>query len=121
MLTKLQIVQLNAKDMRDMLAMFLDFEPKLSTTQPGEELDINIITQLCAQDWGWYTTVHDNLERVVQEAQKSLAEEEAQLVTQHVQMLQQHMRRAPKSMSWKMRDIIGRRMPWYDLPEEVRR
>ncbi|BCL77701.1 hypothetical protein ccbrp13_01660 [Ktedonobacteria bacterium brp13] len=44
--------QLNSKDIRDMLAMFLDFEPKISIAQPGEELDINIITQLCGQDWG---------------------------------------------------------------------
>ena len=121
LLTKLQIVQLNSKDMRDMLAMFLDFEPKTSTTQAGEDLDTNIITHLCAQNWGWYTTVNDNLERVMQEAQKSLAEEEAQLVTRRIQMLQQQICETPKSMSWKMRDIIGRRMPWYDLPEEVRR
>ncbi|BCL77700.1 hypothetical protein ccbrp13_01650 [Ktedonobacteria bacterium brp13] len=61
------------------------------------------------------------MERVVQEAQKSLEEEEARLVTRRVQVLQQHMRETPKSMGWKMRDIIGRRMSWYDLPEEVRR
>jgi hypothetical protein len=121
LLTKLQIVQLNTKDLRDMLALLLDFEPKASTAQPGEELDMTIMTRLCAQDWGWYTTVQDNLERVAQEAQTVLVREEAQLIRERVQTLQQHMRQAPKSVSWKMRDKLGRRVQWYDLPEEVRR
>ena len=121
LLTKLQIVQLNTKDMLDMLALLLDFEPKSATPQPGEELDTGIITRLCAQDWGWYTTVQDNLERVAQQAQTSLDKEQAQIITRRVQMLQQHLQQAPKSMSWKMRDIPGRRVQWYNLPEEVRR
>ena len=120
-LTKLQIVQLNTKDISDMLALVLDFEPKDATTQPGEELDMTIITRLCAQDWGWYTTVQDNLERVMQQAQISLEKEQARIIIERVQTLQQHMRQAPKSMSWKMRDKLGRRVQWYDLPEEVRR
>lgn len=121
LLTKLQIVEINVKDMRDMLAILLDFEPARSTKQPGEDLDISIITRLCAQDWGWYTTVNDNLERILQEARVTLEEQEIQLVTSRIQMLQQQMQQEPKSMNWKMRNVVGRRVQWYDLPEEVRR
>lgn len=121
LLTKLQIVQVNAKDMLDMLTLLLDFEPKSATSQPGEELDIRIITGLCAQDWGWYTTVQDNLERVALQAQTSLDKEQAQIITRRVLTLQQHLKQTPKSMSWKMRDKLGRRLQWYALPEEVRR
>jgi hypothetical protein len=121
LLTKLQIVQLNTKDMRDMLAILLDFEPKNSPAQPGEELDRTIITRQCAEDWGWYTTVQDNLARVAQEAQTLLESEEARLITERVQTLQHHLQQSPKSISWKMRDKLGRRVQWYDLPEEVRR
>lgn len=121
LLTKLQIVELNNKDMLDMLAMFLDFEPVASTTQPGEELDMSIITRLCAHDWGWYTTVNDNLERILQEAGKTLEEHEAQLVASRILKLQQQLEQAPKSAKWKMRNVVGRRVQWYDLPEEVRR
>jgi hypothetical protein len=121
LLTKLQIIELNDKDMRDMLALFLDFEPAASTTQPGEELDMSIIIRLCTQDWGWYTTVNDNLERIAQEARATLEANELQLVLARIQMLQQRLQQAPKSMSWKMRDVVGRRVQWYDLPEEARR
>ena len=121
LLTKLQIVQVNTKDMRDMLAILLDFEPKATLIDPGEELDMTRITQLCAQDWGWYTTVQDNLERVAQEAQMMLESEEVEIVIQRIHALQQHMQQAPKSMGWKMRDKLGRHMRWYELPEEVRR
>ena len=29
------------------------------------------------------------------------------------------MAAAPKSLKWRARARIGRRVPWYDLPEEV--
>jgi hypothetical protein len=121
LLTKLQIVQLNAKDIQDMLALLLDFEPRESSEHPGEELDMRIITQICSQDWGWYTTVTDNLERIAQEAQSYLSEEEAALVARRAGWMRTHLAEAPKSTAWKLRALAGRRVQWYELPEEVRR
>jgi hypothetical protein len=121
LLTKLQIVQLNAKDIQDMLAILLDFEPQPAPADPGEQLDMRIITQICAQDWGWYTTVSDNLERMRQEAESYLQPDEAALVGRRVDLLLRQLAEAPKSAAWKLRAVVGRRMQWYELPEEVRR
>jgi len=121
LLTKLQIVQLNMKDIQDSLALLLDFQPKEATPQPGNELDMRIITNLCAQDWGWFTTVNDNLERMSSEAENLLDAEKATLVTQRVETIKQHLEQAPKSTGWRLRAIAGRRIQWYELPEEVHR
>jgi hypothetical protein len=33
--------------------------------------------------------------------------------------LQEQIENAPKSRAWKLRDKIGERKRWYELPEEV--
>ena len=53
-LSKAQIVELNRKDVLDLLTLLLDHE-----VGPGDEETINtdLIAELCAKDWGLYTTV----------------------------------------------------------------
>ncbi|HEY4387083.1 MAG TPA: DUF6036 family nucleotidyltransferase [Ktedonobacteraceae bacterium] len=121
LLTKLQIVQMNLKDIQDILALLLDFQPVEASKQPGEELDVRAITHLCAQDWGWFTTVHDNLDRIAKEAAQLLTEDEADLVAQRTMTIKTSMINAPKSSKWRLRALAGRRIPWYELPEEVNR
>lgn len=121
LLTKLQIVQLNAKDIQDTLAILLDFAPQIATTQPGNDLDMQWIARLCAQDWGWFTTVNDNLEKIAQQAPSYVEAEEAALVAQRVALMKEILEQEPKSARWRMRLLVGRKMLWYELPEEVKR
>ncbi|WP_084658650.1 nucleotidyltransferase family protein [Thermogemmatispora onikobensis] len=121
LLTKLQIVELNAKDIQDLLALLLDFPPQETAANPGEQLDMRIVTQVCAHDWGWYTTVTDNLQRVAQEADQLLQAEEAARVRRHIEEMLRLLDQAPKSSAWKLRALVGRRLQWYELPEEVHR
>lgn len=121
LLTKLQIVQLNAKDLQDILAILLDFEPVAHATRPGDELDVSAISDLCGQDWGWFTTVNDSLDRAHAEAQSLLAPQEAELVSQRIVAIKRQLAEAPKSVGWRTRALVGRRVAWYELPEEVHR
>jgi hypothetical protein len=121
LLTKLQIVQLNAKDIQDMLALLLDFPPVASSKQPGEELDMSIIRRLCGQDWGWFTTINDNCEQIKAHAAELLDAEEAALAQQRIETIQRMLAETPKSTGWRLRAIAGKRIPWYELPEEVSR
>lgn len=121
LLTKLQIVQLNAKDIQDILALLLDFPPVAHSTRPGDELDVATIAELCAHDWGWYTTVNDSLDRVATDARTLLPAEDAETVTQRIATLKQQLADEPKSLGWRSRALVGRRMAWYELPEEVHR
>jgi Uncharacterised nucleotidyltransferase len=121
LLTKLQIVQLNTKDIQDMLALLLDFEPKISSATPGDDLDVSTIARLCGQDWGWFATVNDNLDRLVAEAAQRLLTEESALITRRIEVIKRALQEVPKSVAWRLRAVAGRRIQWYELPEEVRR
>jgi hypothetical protein len=41
------------------------------------------------------------------------------LVSTRLADLQQQIENIPKSRAWKLRDKIGERKRWYELPEEV--
>ncbi len=119
LLLKLQIVQLNGKDITDALALLLQYEPvpKDSATT----LSTDYIARLCANDWGWYTTLHDNLEEVRRRSGEILTSPEDVAQAQaRIDGLLAAMEQAPKPMGWRLRDKIGRRKVWYELPEEVK-
>jgi hypothetical protein len=43
------------------------------------------------------------------------------LATQRTEAIRAALEQAPKSLGWKMRAGLGRRVQWYELPEEVAR
>ena len=119
-LLKLQIVQLNAKDVTDALTLLLQYEP-VADDLP-DALSTAYIARVCAQDWGWYTTLHDNVEAVRAHAPEILVRQTDLLRVQSAtDVLLATMESEPKSLGWKLRDKIGRRKVWYELPEEVDR
>ncbi len=122
LLTKLQVVQLNAKDVSDALALLHDFE---LTTSPGvatdQVIDGAYIAGLCARDWGWYTTVGDNLEKVTAIGREIAGAEIVDVAAQRIAALRAVMEAAPKTMKWNLRATVGRRVQWYEEPEEVAR
>jgi hypothetical protein len=121
-LTKAQIVQLNRKDVLDLLALVLDHEMGSSDK---ETINTGVIAGLCAKDWGLYTTVS----LTIQKLRDFMARGEAELlddtlkaqINGRLDKLQAAMDDAPKPMAWKLRAKVGTRMPWYDEVEEVRR
>jgi hypothetical protein len=116
LLTKLQIVELNAKDIQDILVMVLDFP--VGT----EGLDRQVWQPLVGADWGLFTTVTDTLDKVRQGWGPYLTDHaEQQLAGERLGLLRQWADEAPKTLAWKLRARVGRKMPWYELPEEVRR
>ncbi len=120
-LSKAQIVQLNRKDVLDLLALLLYHE-----VGPGDEGTINcdLIAGLCAKDWGLYTTISLNAEKLracLDEGEVALSPEEVQTIKRRIISLQKAMDEAPKSMAWKMRARVGTRVRWYEEVEEVQR
>jgi len=121
LLTKLQIVELNRKDVQDALALLLDFPAILGSKKPGEELDVGVLVELCGRDWGWYTTLNDNLDQLVARAPEFLSRDESVLVAQHARVIKDAIDSGPKSVGWRLRAKVGRKLQWYELPEEVDR
>jgi hypothetical protein len=120
LLLKLQIVELNEKDVTDALALLLQYQP--GAEDGAGTISTTYIAGLCAGDWGWYTTLHDNLQTVRARASEILpAAEDIACAQERAGTLLAAIETAPKSMGWRLRDKIGRRKVWYELPEEVER
>jgi hypothetical protein len=119
LLLKLQIVQLNQKDVTDALALLVQHEPKMQDA--AHTLSSVYIARLCARDWGWYTTLSDNLRTVRERAPSILPAEKAAVVQGRIDTLLAAMAGAEKPLAWQLRDKVGRRKVWYQLPEEVER
>jgi hypothetical protein len=116
-MTKLQIVKLNAKDRGDLYALLLTHDV---SDHDGETVNAVRIADLCAHDWGLYRTFQLNLGRLLDGlAEADLSAGERELVAERLQRLTSAIENAPKSAKWKMRARIGDRVRWYEDPEEV--
>lgn len=119
LLTKMQIVQLNEKDVRDLCALVLDH-----SFGEGDDETFNLpyIAGLCARDWGLWKTITTNAQKVRDFADAyDLDGGQKLTITERLDVLRSTLDETPKSLKWKARDRIGERVQWYDLPEEVQR
>ncbi|MBA2682484.1 MAG: hypothetical protein H0U76_29340, partial [Ktedonobacteraceae bacterium] len=114
LLTKLQIVEINEKDILDVIALLCDHE--IVTREPG--IDAGYIAGLTAHDWGLQKTLELNLQKIRQVA---LEQSFPEHVVQRIDALLAVLAARPKSLGWKARALVGERVQWYELPEETRR
>jgi hypothetical protein len=122
LLTKLQIVELNAKDVVDALRLLLVHEiatAEMPSLAGSDTLSSSRVVEVTQGDWGWYTTLTDNLAAVAAAAPTYLEQPQVDLVGARADELMSAVQASRKSARWKARSMIGRRMPWYELPEEV--
>jgi hypothetical protein len=120
LLTKLQIAELNQKDAADAAMLLLEHEPA-EEDGPGK-LNLARVAEVCAADWGLYTTATDNLEKIRGLLPELLGDEVAsERVAARIEELERRLAEAPKTRAWRLRAKIGRRKRWYQVPEEVTR
>ncbi|HJQ30142.1 MAG TPA: hypothetical protein VJ827_12435 [Rubrobacter sp.] len=117
LLTKLQIIELNEKDVRDALALLHDHPVD---EQDGDSVNAAHIGKLCASDWGLWRTFTANLEDLGGHLGRyDLPAENKERIEERINTLLERIEKEPKTFGWKMRAKIGDRKRWYDLPEEV--
>jgi hypothetical protein len=121
LLTKLQIHEINRKDLVDAVRLLLTHENADTAGGAGEPdaMSLDRLRAVTSTDWGWFTTVTDNLHVVRAAAADLLDPEEASVVQTRADAIAESLKAAPKSMRWKARSLVGRKTPWYELPEEV--
>ncbi len=117
LLTKLEIHQLNRKDVLDLVMLLYDHDFGLHNDEEKKELQY--ILDIISNDWGWYTTIHDNLDVIENMLGEFVEGEDLSRIKETLGFIQTSIENAPKSIKWKMRSSIGRKMQWYELPEEV--
>ena len=120
LLTKLQIAELNHKDASDATMLLADHT--LAESDGSGMLNVRHVSGLCASDWGLYTTVTDNLEKTRSLLGGILSDDARRAeVDARSQQLLSGLEAAPKSGGWRRRAKIGRRMKWYQTPDEADR
>jgi hypothetical protein len=117
MLTKLQIIEVNEKDIRDTVLLFHG--------HPIEDHDDGAvngahIAALCADDWGLWRTITANLERCrAHVGDYELPDSDRERIEGRFDQLLERIEAEPKSRGWRRRAKVGERKRWYELPEEV--
>jgi hypothetical protein len=116
-LTKLQIVELNEKDVRDTLLLFHAHEV---ADHDEDAVNAARMAELCANDWGLWRTITGNVTRCREHVTEySLPESQVQLIEERLSAVLEKIEEAPKSRRWWLRAKVGERKRWYDLPEQV--
>jgi hypothetical protein len=116
-LSKLQIVEINQKDLTDLAVLLLEHR----CGSDREAVDIDHIARLAAEDWGLYHTMSGNVERMraFVAAAPALPGDEKAIVTARLGELWARAEEAPKSLRWKLRAKVGSRVKWYqDVAEK---
>ena len=112
MLQKLQIVQINDKDLKDAMLLLL-----AAPLGEGDDKSINIkyIAKLFSDDWGFYYTATNNLKKI-KEAMvgvKALEDGQRAVIAEKVDAFLKYIEDTPKSGKWKGRAKTGTSKPWY--------
>jgi hypothetical protein len=117
LVTKLQIVQTNEKDVGDVICLLIDHE--VGDQDVGDVINGAYVARLCGEDWGVYKTFTMKLAMLAVVAERwKMEEPEREVVIRRIGRLTEAIESARKSLAWKMRAAIGERVRWYELPEE---
>jgi hypothetical protein len=121
LLTKLQVVEQNEKDVQDIVYLLAAYEVR-EGDEPGG-IGLGRVGKVVADDWGWWRTATGNLDRVAELVRGDLARlvpsNAAYDPVEQAVALRRHADAVPKSLRWKIRSRVGERVQWYELPEEV--
>ena len=118
LLSKLQIVNINEKDIVDIVLLLLDHD----LGEPADDvIDIGRVARLCAGDWGLWRTTTLNLEKVatLAAAYPQLDAARRERVSGQVATLRVRVDAAPKSFGWRARSRVGERVKWWTDVDEV--
>ena len=120
LLEKMQIVQINEKDIIDTIMLLR--EHGVNGDSP-EAVDVQYLARLLSNDWGFYHTVTTNLQKIQDTLSKyaELSAEDRNDIIEKIQKVLKAVEDHPKTLSWKLRAKVGTKNKWYRDVEEVNR
>jgi hypothetical protein len=115
LLTKLQVAEINVKDLTDIAALLLalPFDGRSG-------IDADYLAKCLAKDWGLWRTSTLNLIKLRQTATDLLPSAGGwrERLFSALDTVESEIDKAPKSIAWRARSIVGERLPWFERPEE---
>ena len=117
LLTKLQIFEINKKDITDAVTLVLD-NPLSEDPRACQKIQTKRVAEACSDDWGTYKTTTMNIEKIVHIVPElNIPEADTLAVKERLLSLRKSIEDIPKSFRWKMRARVGEKVKWYELPE----
>jgi hypothetical protein len=118
LLAKMQIVQINEKDVIDTIILLLEYP--MGDVDEGM-INIGYIARLCGNDWGLWRTTTMNLEKVglLSQGYDRLPADQKATVERQVKTAMGRIGDEPKSLAWRLRAKVGDRLKWYKDVEEI--
>lgn len=112
LLEKMQIVEINEKDLKDTVVLLL--EQDLVPDEPAG-IGLKRIGTLLSDDWGFYYSVTTNLRKVKQYAEslELLTGPQRERIARQVDTLLEWIDSRPRSVRWKLRARVGTKVRWY--------
>jgi len=114
LLSKLQIYEINRKDLIDVIALLLDH----AIGEGEDAIDARYVARLACEDWGLCRTVQLNIPKLLHTLDELDVDRE--VVRSRVAEIQAAIDAGPKPLKWRLGAQVGDRLQWYELPEEVR-
>jgi hypothetical protein len=133
LLSKLQVVKINRKDVLDALVLLAEHPLGKDDGAPDSRhglgsINVPRILSFTSSDWGWWRTVTGNLDTLDQYLATDLTPEDLDLnngrdilfdPAAQIANLRTAINEAPKSTKWRLRARVGERAIWYQEPEEM--
>lgn len=132
LLSKLQVVKINRKDVLDALILLAEHplaqDDGVDAVHGPGAINLPRIVDITSNDWGWWRTVTGNLDKLDRYLATELQPDDLDLGTgqaikfdpgTQIAAMRAAIEEAPKSTKWKLRARVGERMAWYAEPEEM--
>jgi hypothetical protein len=123
-LEKLQIHEINEKDLKDLITLFYCNELSETGEEVRGKINCKYIAKILSDDWGFWYDAMENLKKTILLTDylvknKILNEDQADLIKAKIMKLIEIVDKTPKTDRWLKRSKIGTKKPWYNKVEEL--
>ena len=117
LMTKLQIMRLNEKDLLDIWAILHAHDV---ADHDDDAVNAPYVAELLAGDWGLWRTSRQTIETARERLPTSqLGADQRALLDDRLARLWAEVEARPKGLRWRSRAKVGDRTKWYEEPEEI--
>jgi hypothetical protein len=117
LLTKLQIVHLNEKDLKDIWAILHGHDV---AEHDVDSINAGHVARALAADWGLWRTSRQTVATARDRLGAApLDEEDRALLRDRLDRLWERVTAEPKGLRWRSRARLGDRSKWFEEPEEI--
>ncbi|MGC9148607.1 MAG: hypothetical protein ACP5GI_04125 [Sulfolobales archaeon] len=123
-LEKLQIHQINRKDLVDLEVLFYGHKLCSESNEKKDCIDDDYIATVLSNDWGFWYDAQINLEKLtyfIRNHTSTIGEDKGMRIIERINKLKKIVDEKPKSKEWIKRSKIGVSKPWYREVEEIER